>query len=162
MYVRPKEESTVKPMQCGNTDFYLHKHQGLQCSLLLPSLGCKGRNRTLPLKFSPEERKSATRLCSLKQTIWSCGFFIPQHIFCQFSMDDFQSAQKRAFHRNSRTWQVGSVKIIFSHYVSEQKTQETGNSYPQRLPLAIQQCHIKHWAEIRCMFSKHSSLAEVR
>lgn len=53
-------------------------------------------------------------------------------------MDDFQSAQKRAFHRNSWTWQVGNVKIIFSRYVSEQKTQETGNSYPQRLPFAIQ------------------------
>lgn len=75
---------------------------------------------------------------SWKQTIWSCSFFIPQHIFCQFHMDDFQSAQKWAFHRNSWTWQVGSVKIIFSRCVNEQKTQETGNSYPQRLPLAIQ------------------------
>lgn len=26
MCVRPKEESTVKPMQCVNADFYLHKH----------------------------------------------------------------------------------------------------------------------------------------
>lgn len=79
---------------------------------------------------SLQKRGKALSGSSLKQTIWSCSFFIPQHVFCQFSMDDFQPAQKRAFHCNLRTWQVGSVKIIFSRYVNEQNPRETGNSYP--------------------------------
>lgn len=94
------------------------------------------------------------QVCSLKYSIWSCSFFISQHI-SQFSMVDFQPAQKVDSPSKFMDMARQKCQNPFSDYAGEQKTGEIGgNAYSQRLHLTMQNVHKKHCVEISwCKFS---------